>query len=415
MVGQDPNNNWYTNFSLLANGKDYGLFNVKDIENIIGYDFFANIPTEVQEKIEGRSIEGIIEKLNAIKPIIEPAPLLADGFPLSKVGSTFNSAIEHNSIPDYIHTTTNHVVEGRGSTSKISTNQNSVFKRSELCPTKNGINSIHISQDSSSQIGVGQITPIQIDTFQISIPDNGTIQPCFYQGSTKEIGSTQISSPQISETQIGSTQVDIPQDSTFEVNIVAPTFSFSNYHSPSEVSLTGSVLFQQLFSGNFPDHNLPPTSTNTHNSNLLTFWNFLINPENPFNLTFQITDLPTGQLAEAQITKFDSFGRPNGGTLLIDHDANGVGWFIDPTPWENSEFAQTLADTAFRATTGDAVGKYDLLTTILHETGHLLGIINGNPGFDSNVKTLNGKKVFVGKDFTANLSPDGSHLDAADS
>ncbi|MCC5618304.1 hypothetical protein LC605_25115 [Nostoc sp. CHAB 5836] len=97
-----------------------------------------------------------------------------------------------------------------------------------------------------------------------------------------------------------------------------------------------------------------------------------------FNINFQITDLPTGQLAEAQITQFDQYDRPNGGTILIDDDANGYLWFIDPTPLDNSEFAQTLADTALRATTGDAVGKYDLLTTILHETGHLLVALQPN-------------------------------------
>ncbi|YAF96599.1 MAG: hypothetical protein AB3A66_02650 [Nodularia sp. CChRGM 3473] len=97
-------------------------------------------------------------------------------------------------------------------------------------------------------------------------------------------------------------------------------------------------------------------------------WQSLFDPT--FNISFQITDLPTGQLAEAQITQFDQYDRPNGGTLLIDHNANGIGWFIDPTPWENSEFTTSLTDTAFRATTGEAFGKYDLLTTILHEMGH---------------------------------------------
>ncbi|MEL6580873.1 MAG: hypothetical protein AAFQ14_14075 [Cyanobacteria bacterium J06621_12] len=48
--------------------------------------------------------------------------------------------------------------------------------------------------------------------------------------------------------------------------------------------------------------------------------------------------MPSGQLAEATITGFDSLGVPNAGTIAIDHDANGVGWFIDSTPLDNSEF-----------------------------------------------------------------------------
>ncbi|MBE9050263.1 PKD domain-containing protein [Nostocales cyanobacterium LEGE 11386] len=159
---------------------------------------------------------------------------------------------------------------------------------------------------------------------------------------------------------------------------------------------------QQLFS----IHNLYPALTNTYKDNPLN----LFDPT--FNINLQITDLPTGQLAEAQITSFDSFGRPNSGTLLIDDDANGIGWFIDPTPWENSEFTTSLTDTAFRATTGEAFGKYDLLTTILHEMGHLAGIIAGNPGFDRHIQTINSTKTFIGNNFTATLTPDGSHLDS---
>jgi hypothetical protein len=139
-------------------------------------------------------------------------------------------------------------------------------------------------------------------------------------------------------------------------------------------------------------------------------WQALFDPT--FNLTLQITDLPTGQLAEAQITDYDSLGRPNGGTILIDADANGIGWFIDPTPNDNSEFTTSLTNTAFRATTGDAKGKYDLLTTILHETGHLLGIINGNPGFGRYIQTLNNAPTFIANNITATLTPDGSHFDS---
>jgi hypothetical protein len=109
-------------------------------------------------------------------------------------------------------------------------------------------------------------------------------------------------------------------------------------------------------------------------------------------------DLPTGQLAEATLTGFDASGRPNSGTLTLDLDGNGLGWFIDSTPWENSEFNLALTDSAFKATPGSAsYGRYDLLTTILHEMGHLAGMISGNPNFDQYVETINGSPVFVGE------------------
>ena len=54
--------------------KHYGLLNIEHIENITGYDFFSNIPTEIQKVIEDRELEYIRTKL---PNIIKPAPLMA--------------------------------------------------------------------------------------------------------------------------------------------------------------------------------------------------------------------------------------------------------------------------------------------------------------------------------------------------
>jgi hypothetical protein len=90
---------------------------------------------------------------------------------------------------------------------------------------------------------------------------------------------------------------------------------------------------------------LNPTyhDSNLQNTTVPTWLEFL-QGTTPFNLNIEITDLPTGQLAEATIAGFDSTGRPNSGTLYLDIDANGLGWYIDPTPWNNSEYSQTLTD-----------------------------------------------------------------------
>ncbi|MEH2245265.1 hypothetical protein [Nostoc sp.] len=92
-------------------------------------------------------------------------------------------------------------------------------------------------------------------------------------------------------------------------------------------------------------HNTKPTFINTPNSTAPTLWQTLFDPTNPFDLTLQIADLPTGQLAEAQITNYDPQGRPNGGTILIDDDANGIGWFIDPTPLVGTSIGLTQTDS----------------------------------------------------------------------
>jgi streptogramin lyase len=53
------------------------------------------------------------------------------------------------------------------------------------------------------------------------------------------------------------------------------------------------------------------------------------------------------------------------GSIWIDRNAAGYGWYIDPTPAGDSEFPAV--------TGGPAFGKVDLLTVVEHELGHELG------------------------------------------
>lgn len=82
------------------------------------------------------------------------------------------------------------------------------------------------------------------------------------------------------------------------------------------------------------------------------------------SVTFEIADLSGDQLGLAE-----------DGHIVLDDDAAGRGWFIDATPLDDSEFANSLTDTQLLANDGQApVGQIDLLTTILHEFGHELGL-----------------------------------------
>jgi hypothetical protein len=55
-------------------------------------------------------------------------------------------------------------------------------------------------------------------------------------------------------------------------------------------------------------------------------------------------------------------------------DAAGFGWFIDPTPRDDEEFASRVAPTELRASEpGEVLGRMDLLSLVMHELGHVIG------------------------------------------
>ena len=183
--------------------------------------------------------------------------------------------------------------------------------------------------------------------------------------------------------------------------------SISEFNS-KELSIPSSIASEEFIGSNF--HDSTPETINELNNSATNIWSDLLQFSTQIDIDFQITDLPTGQLAEATITDFDQNGVPNAGTIFIDHDANGVGWFIDETPLDNSEFiAQDTDSFLLAAAESEAEGKYDLLTTVLHELAHLYGFIDGYEGFDANIETEDGNTKFVGDNFTATL--DGEHLD----
>jgi hypothetical protein len=94
------------------------------------------------------------------------------------------------------------------------------------------------------------------------------------------------------------------------------------------------------------------------------------------NFDIAIVDLPDGSAVQPPL-----LGYTSGTTILIDIDAGGFGWFIDPTPSDDAEFHHRFDAFGLGATAASpAVGRMDLLTVVMHELGHVLGLQSLEPG-----------------------------------
>jgi hypothetical protein len=77
----------------------------------------------------------------------------------------------------------------------------------------------------------------------------------------------------------------------------------------------------------------------------------------------EIKPLPNGELGVEYPT-----------VIYLDPTAQGYGWYVDPTPKINSEFAPSSTAGQLAATVPAAVGHVDLLTVVEHELGHVGGL-----------------------------------------
>jgi hypothetical protein len=96
---------------------------------------------------------------------------------------------------------------------------------------------------------------------------------------------------------------------------------------------------------------------------------------------FVVTDLPGAQL-----------GLAAGNTIYLDANAAGFGWFVDPTPTKDEEFARIAPEDELRAIGAGVIDRMDLLSVVEHELGHLLGLRD----LDSIVPSLMGSSLNKG-------------------
>ena len=84
-----------------------------------------------------------------------------------------------------------------------------------------------------------------------------------------------------------------------------------------------------------------------------------------------------------------ALGQTTGTTITLDTNAAGWGWFIDSTPDLNEEFLPTADPNVWIAKVGSAAeGKMDMLSVLLHEYGHTLGLDHSADGHSYMATTL---------------------------
>ena len=84
-----------------------------------------------------------------------------------------------------------------------------------------------------------------------------------------------------------------------------------------------------------------------------------------------------------------ALGQTTGTTITLDDNAAGWGWFVDATPGLNEEFLPTADPTVWIAKAGSAAeGKMDMLSVLLHEYGHTLGLDHSADGHSYMATTL---------------------------
>ncbi|QDV38885.1 hypothetical protein [Tautonia plasticadhaerens] len=138
-------------------------------------------------------------------------------------------------------------------------------------------------------------------------------------------------------------------------------------------------------------------------------------PDNTLSVTFlggSASGLDMGDTLGLSTVRYDEGGTIEA-TIELDADGGGEGWFVDPTPWDDLEFPVAASPTYL---VGGPAGRYDFLSTVLHELGHALGI---GIGFEDNVSDrispipgAGGAVLYSGPTgVTAALSPGLDHLD----
>ncbi|QDT43125.1 50S ribosomal protein L24P [Gimesia alba] len=187
-----------------------------------------------------------------------------------------------------------------------------------------------------------------------------------------------------------------------------PSTSSSDYAWFADYDQNDSVNFRDLtlFINNYGKSKLSPSQVN-YPANFPDAWNDLLQVDSqtvasstPQSITQSTADMMLDSVIEQvspalspsenqrlehidiQVVDLngDALGRAAAGTIYIDVNAAGYGWFVDTTPTDHSEFTWSSELTLIALPDNEAEGQIDLRSVILHELLHTLGYEHENEG-----------------------------------
>jgi hypothetical protein len=281
----------FPNFGIITNWNDWRDWRVSIdyLESLTGYNFLSELPEDIQEAIESED-NGLL---------LVAAPLLADMHPSST--SSFlkyvseNISFRHDNITQVadaqaipVQESSFEVAVVKGSFAQGNSAEVSTFKIDGVHTNFNEVGSLKVN---SLENGIPNSSTILFGSSKI-----GIIHLNLIQKDIEHISSTKVGVTHINTSQIGSVQISTTKDNATQINSLQTSTSEAD---SSKISLSSSITLQQLLNS-YP-HLFSLASNNTYKDNLPTLWKTLFDSTNPFGLTLQITDLPTGQLAVHEV------------------------------------------------------------------------------------------------------------------
>ena len=108
---------------------------------------------------------------------------------------------------------------------------------------------------------------------------------------------------------------------------------------------------------------------------VLSQWTDALGNGDPRLAAFADVRLAIGELPGGEL------GFMEANTIVVDGDGAGIGWYVDVSPAESSEFRVRLDRNVLAAAPeSEAYGRFDLVTVVAHELGHMLGFDHADAG-----------------------------------